>query len=172
MASVRVSCQTIALYTGSPVVLSQTSAVSRWLVMPTAAMSAAFRSALASAPATTERTLSQISVALCSTQPAFGKICSCSFWSTATTRPDLLKIMQRLDVVPWSIAATYCSAIWFLSTLNGRRASAPVRTTSRLPDGGTPRRPVLPEGAGDGSAGRVDQLDHRAEVEHLEYQVG
>ena len=36
---VRVSCQTIALYTGMPVFLSQTTAVSRWLVMPIAAMS-------------------------------------------------------------------------------------------------------------------------------------
>ena len=111
MASVRVSCQTMALYTGSPVVLSHTSAVSRWFVMPTAAMSAALRSAFASAPATTSRVLFQISVALCSTQPARGKICSCSFWSTLTTRPSRLKIMHRVDVVPWSIAATYCSLI-------------------------------------------------------------
>ena len=31
-----------------------------------------------------------------------------------TTRPAWLKIMHRVDVVPWSIAATYCSLIWFL----------------------------------------------------------
>src|SRR5665647_2651432 len=37
--AVRVSCQTIALYTDLPVVLSHTTEVSRWLVMPTAAMS-------------------------------------------------------------------------------------------------------------------------------------
>ncbi len=37
---------------------SQTSAVSRWLVMPTATMSEALRSALASAPAATARVLS------------------------------------------------------------------------------------------------------------------
>ena len=85
---------------------SHTTAVSRWLVMPTATMSFACRSALASAPAATSRVLRQISSGSCSTQPAFGKICSCSFWSTDTTSPAWLKIMQRVDVVPWSIAAT------------------------------------------------------------------
>src|SRR4051794_5171220 len=104
----------MALYTGSPVVLSQTSAVSRWLVIPTAAMSETLRSALARAPAVTSRVLSQISFALCSTHPARGKICSCSFWSTFTTRPSRLKIMHRVDVVPWSMAAMYCSLMRFL----------------------------------------------------------
>ena len=41
--AVRRHCQTIALYTGRPVSFSQTIVVSRWLVMPTAAMSAAER---------------------------------------------------------------------------------------------------------------------------------
>jgi hypothetical protein len=36
MRCVRVSCQTIALPTGSPVVRSQTTVVSRWFVMPNA----------------------------------------------------------------------------------------------------------------------------------------
>ena len=35
----RVSCHTIAFITGSPVLRSHTTAVSRWLVMPSAAMS-------------------------------------------------------------------------------------------------------------------------------------
>src|SRR5215207_4447567 len=39
--SVRVSCQTIALYTGSPVLRSQTTVVSRWFVTPSPAMSPA-----------------------------------------------------------------------------------------------------------------------------------
>src|SRR4051812_10708120 len=75
--------------------------------MPTATMSLVFRSALASAPAATWRVFDQTSSGSCSTHPAFGKICSCSFWSTETTRPEWSKIMQRVDVVPWSIAATY-----------------------------------------------------------------
>ena len=74
-------------------------------------MSEACRSAWANAPAVTSRVLAQISFASCSTQPARGKICSCSFWSTATTRPSRLKIMHRVDVVPWSTAATNCSLI-------------------------------------------------------------
>ena len=57
------------------------------------------------APATTSWTLVQISVASCSTQPGFGKICSCSFWSTETMRPSRSKTMQRVEVVPWSMAA-------------------------------------------------------------------
>ena len=56
----------------------------------------------------TLRVLSQISFALCSTQPARGKICSCSTWSTETTLPEWSKIMHRVDVVPWSIDAMYC----------------------------------------------------------------
>ena len=40
-AAVRRSCQTMALWTGSPVARSQTTVVSRWLVMPMAAMSRA-----------------------------------------------------------------------------------------------------------------------------------
>ncbi len=69
------------------------------------------RPALASAPATTACTLDQISVASCSTQPGFGKIWRCSRWSTATIAPCWSKTMQRLEVVPWSIAATNLSVM-------------------------------------------------------------
>ena len=55
-ASVRVSCQTIALWTGSPVARSHTTVVSRWLVMPIAATSPASRAGRsASAPPITSR---------------------------------------------------------------------------------------------------------------------
>ncbi len=106
----RVSCQTSALCTGSPVCLSHSRVVSRWLVMPIALTSAGVKpgmswAALPIAPATTSWTLAQISAASCSTQPGLGKICSCSFWSTATIRPSRSKTMQRLEVVPWSMAA-------------------------------------------------------------------
>ena len=74
-ACVRVSCHTIALCTGSPVARSHTTVVSRWFVMPTAAMLPAFTPAFASATATTSRVLRQISAASCSTHPARGKIC-------------------------------------------------------------------------------------------------
>ena len=79
--------------------------VSRWLVMPMALTSSRVMPAFSMAPATTSWTLVQISAASCSTQPGFGKICSCSFWSTETIRPSRSKTMQRLEVVPWSMAA-------------------------------------------------------------------
>ena len=48
----------------------------------------------------------QISAGSCSTQPGFGKICSCSFWWIPTTCPPWSKIMKRVLVVPWSRAPT------------------------------------------------------------------
>ncbi|CPU64668.1 Uncharacterised protein [Mycobacteroides abscessus] len=59
-------------------VLSQTTAVSRWFVMPTAAMSSCVRLPRVRARPTTSRTLFQICSGLCSTHPARGKIWSCS----------------------------------------------------------------------------------------------
>lgn len=115
------SCQTMALWTGSPVFLSHRTVVSRWLVMPMALMSSRVMSALAMAEATTSSTLVQISVASCSTQPGFGKICSCSFWSTETIRPSRSKTMQREEVVPWSIAAMNRPAVWASVTVCSRR---------------------------------------------------
>ena len=74
----RVSCHTMALYTGLPVLRSHTTVVSRWFVMPTAATSCRVTSARARASPTTSRVFVQISTGSCSTQPARGKICSCS----------------------------------------------------------------------------------------------
>src|SRR4051812_17474277 len=119
MSWVRVSCQTMAWWMGSPVALSQMTVVSRWLVMPTAAIEDASRSARASAPPHTWRVLPQISAASCSTHPARGKICWCSSWSTATTRPEWSKIMHRVEVVPWSIAATYWVMRALLAVVEG-----------------------------------------------------
>ena len=101
----RVSCQTMALWTGLPVCLSHSMVVSRWLVMPMERMSSREAPALTIAPATTSWTFFQISAASCSTQPGLGKICACSFWSTATIRPSRSKMMHREEVVPWSMAA-------------------------------------------------------------------
>ncbi len=49
MSEVRRHCQTMALAMGSPVSLSQTTVVSRWLVMPMAARSSALTPSLAMA---------------------------------------------------------------------------------------------------------------------------
>src|SRR5262245_17717520 len=105
-ASVLVSCHTIAFERGRPVRRSQTTTVSRWLVTPTAARSAAARPALASAIAIACRVCSQISVASCSIQPTRGRIWACWIWCLAISRPPWSKTMNRVLVVPWSIAAT------------------------------------------------------------------
>ncbi len=105
--AVRVSCQTIALAIGSPVSRSQTTVVSRWLVMPIAATSPGSTPALARAPPITSRVRCQISPGSCSTQPARGWIWRCSRWSAQTMRPSRSNRIARVLVVPWSIAATY-----------------------------------------------------------------
>ena len=97
----------MALYTGSPVALSQTMVVSRWLVMPMAAMSAADAPTLPMASAATPNWVAQISLASCSTQPGLGKIWVNSFWALLQMRPCLSKRMQRLLVVPASNAMMY-----------------------------------------------------------------
>ena len=67
---------------GSPVSRSQTTVVSRWLVMPIAEMSPASSVGVGQRAADHLAGARQISSASCSTQPAFGVICSCSRWST------------------------------------------------------------------------------------------
>ena len=70
--AVRRSCQTMARASGRPVARSQISVVSRWLVMPMAATSAAVAAALRSASRATSSWLCQSSPASCSTQPGRG----------------------------------------------------------------------------------------------------
>jgi hypothetical protein len=69
---VRVSCQTTALWIGLPLERSHTTVVSRWFVTPTAARSLAEIPAFFKAPATTSVVRCMISMASCSTHPAFG----------------------------------------------------------------------------------------------------
>ena len=89
-----------------PVFLSHTTVVSRWFVTPTAAMSLAEMPAFFSPAAITSCVRDQISIGSCSTQPGFGKICSCSFCAMPFTLPPWSKTMKRVLVVPWSMAPT------------------------------------------------------------------
>ena len=73
-AAVRRSCQTSALWTGSPVEGSQATTVSRWLVIPIESRLAASARASASAGEATRLTPSQISLASCSTQPGLREV--------------------------------------------------------------------------------------------------
>jgi hypothetical protein len=104
--SVRVSCQTIAWWYGLPVRRFHTTVVSRWLVIPSAHRSLPSRPVRASVVCSTDLVRSQISIALCSTHPGRGRICSCSSWWRATSLPPWSKIMKRVLVVPWSMAPT------------------------------------------------------------------
>src|SRR4051794_37145417 len=111
--------------------------------MPTAARSSAEKSPWDRARPTTSRTFVQISFGSCSTQPARGKICSCSCWPVDTIWPPWSNTIARVLVVPWSIAITY----WVLLILEplrcGNRAEAslsarPGPTTARVPGWGRP----------------------------------
>src|SRR3712207_4358815 len=92
---------------GCEVLRSQTTAVSRWLVMPMQAISWMVSPAFRTASVATPNCVDQISLASCSTQPGFGKICVNSFWATETIDPFLSKIMALELVVPWSKERTY-----------------------------------------------------------------
>jgi hypothetical protein len=62
----------MALWIGLPVARSQTTVVSRWLVMPMAPMSAAASPAFAMQSRTLAKTALQISSGSCSTAPGTG----------------------------------------------------------------------------------------------------
>src|SRR4051794_19638710 len=74
--------------------------------MPSAAKSDADSPASLIAVCMTELLRSQISTGLCSTQPGFGRICSCSSWCLPRSLPEWSKIMNLELVVPWSMAPT------------------------------------------------------------------
>ena len=99
-AAVRRSCQTIALCTGWPDLRSHTMVVSRWLAMPSAAISAAFSPAWASARRATRNCEPQMSSGSCSTQPGCGKIWRNSCCAVARTLPSSAKTIARELVVP------------------------------------------------------------------------
>ena len=92
---------------GLPVWRSHSSVVSRWLVMPMAAMLAAVSLAFFSAALAVASWVFQMVLASCSTQPGLRKICGNSFCATAFTRPARSKTIARELVVPWSSARMY-----------------------------------------------------------------
>ena len=72
----RLSCQTSARCSGSPLAGSQATTVSRWFVIPIPRRVEPSIPAAAIASAATRRVTAQISLASCSTQPGRGKNCS------------------------------------------------------------------------------------------------
>jgi hypothetical protein len=71
-AAVRLSCQTMARPPGRPDPRSQTTTVSRWLVMPSARTASGVSPASLSASAATAIVTRRISSGSCSTQPGLG----------------------------------------------------------------------------------------------------
>src|SRR3954468_12849512 len=108
--------------------------------MPSAARSVADSLVLFSADAMTDAVRSQISTGLCSTQPALGRICSCSSWWRPTSAPSWSKIMHRVLVVPWSMAATKsansCSSRRSLQSTMMAYMGQPITDIDRMPRGG------------------------------------
>ena len=82
--AVRRSCQTMALWIGSPVCRSQRIVVSRWLVMPMPITSFSATSLWRAPRARVSRCVAQISFGSCSTQPGCGKIWRNSRCAVAT----------------------------------------------------------------------------------------
>ena len=99
-AAVRRSCHTMALKMGLPDARSQSSVVSRWLVMPMAAMSAASMPASAMAPPTDAPTLVQICSGSCSTHPGCGKCWANSTLFLPSVSPSRVTTMAVEPVVP------------------------------------------------------------------------
>ena len=99
-SAVRRSCHTIAGAIGSPLALSQTTTVSRWLVIPIPAISAAPTPAPAIAACAAANCVSQISAASCSTQPGLGKCWVNSLCPFPATSPFSSNTIARELVVP------------------------------------------------------------------------
>ncbi len=123
-AAVRRSCHTIAGAIGCDVARSQMTVVSRWLVMPMPATSAACTPALRSASTAVARCAAQISSGSISTHPGCGKERWSSCCATPRTVPSGANAIVRELVVPWSNARI---------TL---RSSPPLMATPPSPAGG------------------------------------
>ena len=96
--------------------------VSRWFVMPMAAMSSADAPTSFMADSATPSWVVQISLASCSTQPGLGKYWVNSFCATLHISPLALKRMQRLDVVPASSAMIYFCFVIAVSPFYSRKS--------------------------------------------------
>src|SRR4051794_6545471 len=116
----------MALWTGRPLARSHRIAVSRWLVIPSAATPLTPTPARASASRQTATESAQMCSGSCSTQPSAGKNCCSSRCALATMRPSASNRIARVLVVPWS-RARMCRAM-----------PPPLRTDAGwMPDAGT-----------------------------------
>jgi len=99
-SAVRRSCHTSAWWIGTPLRRSHTTTVSRWLVMPIAAMSRASAPLDCSAVRAVDSCRAQISCASCSTQPGFGNSVDSSSCARARISPAASTSTLRQLLVP------------------------------------------------------------------------
>ena len=105
--AVRRHCQTIAGATGSPVMRSQITVVSRWLATPIAASCCGWIPDAAMASWATASVDWKISSGSWSTQPGSGWYLVIWRLAKETIRPSRLKMNAEELVVLWSIARMY-----------------------------------------------------------------
>ena len=123
--AVRRSCQTMALWMGRPERRSQSSVVSRWLVMPMACRSDGFADAWRRARPMTLSVAAQMSSRSCSTQPGLGKIWRNSRLALPLTERRWSRTSAVTPVVPSSIARTYLAITLLLERTGPRRGRLP-----------------------------------------------
>ena len=99
-ASVRRSCHTIAGWTGRPESRSQTTNVSVWFAMPSAATSPGPAAAAASASAITRSADAAIASGSCSTRPAAGNDEATATEAAPHSRSSSSRTTQRVLEVP------------------------------------------------------------------------
>ena len=97
---VRRSCHTIAWWSARPERRSHAAVVSRWFVIPMAAMSRPRSPASRSARWTVATAEPQMSSRSCSTQPGLGKICRNSWFTRARSARRLSRMRTVVPVVP------------------------------------------------------------------------
>src|SRR4051794_28176260 len=139
--------------------------------MPRAARSPEHRPVELSTVWRTELVRSQISTGLCSTQPARGISCWCSSWCLPISSPAPLKIMHRVLVVPWSIAATKSAMSRVLSGVGTPDRGTSVAYRRRWVTAGGAGSPELTGGlhrsAGAARGLRLEGQLHREERTHI-----
>ena len=107
ISDVRRHCQTIALCTGMPESRSHTTVVSRWLVMPMAAIRSEWMPLLNWTSIMTAICEARISMGSCSTQPGRGYMVLMRRDACATMQSYSSTMTALTDVVPESSAMMY-----------------------------------------------------------------
>ena len=152
-SSVRVSCQMIAGATGRPVRRSQTTVVSRWLAMPTAATSSGGGPRAPAPPAAPAGRCARSPRRRARPSRAAGSAAGAPAGRPRPAGRAWSNTMQRVEVVPWSMATTYALGHGVTAGPGGRPRSPGAAASSVLEQLGS-------RGAPDGPSTRSRAADH------------